>query len=229
MTSAQTPASTGFDAPFGATEFSFAARLAIGHLKNRRLSQDLDPNGKCAPFLTHPAFRAALAALSEQPLKLCADDISQLASHQEGRLALLIASEPDKDVTAAARLLATAILHKQVVRLGLKTERQHAQAVLGQDGFRFATQEAPTLHAALSSLDNDPSVWRSITAGDPPTASAILEQFGHSVLNAFVAAVAPGLVACLPGLAKTPLPLMRVPDIVKLMRRRNPKWAPIIV
>lgn len=229
MALAQMRTSNDMDAPFGATEFSFAARLAIRHLKKPRLNEEFDPNGKSAPLLAHPAFRPALAALSEQSLQLCAQDISRLASREEGRLALLVASEPETDVTAAARLLATAILHKPILRLGLKTERRHAQAVLGEDGFRFAIQEAPTLHAALSSLDDNPSVWRSITSADPATASGILEQFGHRMLGAFVAVVAPGLVAYLPGPTSTPLPQMRVPDIVKLMRRRNPKWAPIIV
>lgn len=218
----------GRTAPFGATEFAFAARLAVRHLAQKSLPDELDPLGKLSPLLGHAAFRPALAALAARPLELSSDDITRLSAREDGRLALLVASEPDAQVASAARLAATAALHKSIVRLGLKAERQHAQAVLGAEGFRFATQEAPTLHSSLAVLEDSPKIWRSIATAELATASSLFEDFGRQILFSFVATVAPVLVACLPAAPKTLLAEARIPDIVKLMRRRNPAWAPII-
>lgn len=223
---------------FGATEFSFAARIAMKHLGRASLPGHLDPAGSLTPLAAHPAFRPAFAGLCGHALSLSGDDIVALCRKPEGRLALLIVSAPDHEVTAAARLLATAVLHRSIVRLGLKADRQHAQAVLGADGFSFAVQEAPSLHAALGMLDATPSAWQAIAGAEPQTAIGLFEGFGRALLFGFVTAAAPQLSECLPAgpahahpkaaIAPAPIAAAHAPHIVKLMRRRSPQWAPII-
>ncbi|MDO1583182.1 hypothetical protein [Rhizobium oryzicola] len=215
--------------PFGATEFSFATRIAEFHLCNSSLPAEIAAHDVMSALLRHPAFRPALARLHPRPLSLSRHEIVDLSSHAEGRLALLIASAPEADIRFAAQLAAAAALHRSIVRLGLKAERQHAQAILGAESFHFATQEAPTLHSTLAALENSPKIWRAIAKTDNlSAASTLFEEFGRGVLHSFVAAVAPVLIDCLPSPHQPPLADALVSSLVKLMRRRNPRWAPII-
>ncbi|KAB0676850.1 hypothetical protein [Aureimonas leprariae] len=219
--------------------FALAARLAAACLSRDGLSATAGRGtlaaGEVAALAAHPAFRRPLGALLARERNwpgLSAGRMAVLFAAPEGRMAALVASEPRAVVEGAGRLLAAAVLHKRVLQVVLRADRERLRAVLGAEAFGIATQEAPTLHAGLAALERDPVVWRVVSGDDTAHAARRLADFGLELLARFAAGVdaALGHLACSRFAVEGDCVLDEAERaaVLKLLRRRVPSWPAII-
>ena len=225
-----------------------AARLAATFARPlAALDQDGRALGSLSPsevesLTRHVAFRrpvelALLRASGLDRPMLSPERIAALDAGAEGRLAILLFTEPLQRLHAGALVLAAAALQKQVLQVTFKADRQRVREMLGPEAHLVATQEAPTLHPGLAVL-GDPAVLGAALAGEraPEAGRRIVVDFGLGLLQRFVAATEPALgSAMLKRLPATARPgatseaqgaaLNQIP---KFIRRRVPAWSAII-
>jgi len=222
------------------TAFACAVRLAAAS----RLEPDLLADIPAVPLTArdllhlgrHDAFRRPFMAAAARKAGwegIGRADCARLTETPQGRLAMLVASAPPAEIRQAARIVASAVLHKHVLAATGKEERQRLRLALGTLCFQIATREAPTLHAGLALLDPRDGAAAALLDPDAGNASAALEKAGYGVLAAFLLHEASPLARLFalrhgesPG---QPLPSeQQVSALVKLLRRRMPEWSAII-
>ena len=191
----------------------------------------------------HPAFRAPINRAVSRELRLGGIDlgrdvVERLRSSPFTRLAALIVSQPMARLREAATLVAAAILHRRVVGLVLRSDRERSRMILGETAFRIAIQEAPLLHAPLAELDagsdGAAALARTLT---PDESRSEVVAFGARVLGRFVITKEPALrhvfdarwpAAIAAGGPGGALPEVACEHILRLLRRRLDSWAAII-
>jgi hypothetical protein len=190
----------------------------------------------------HPAFgrpvnRAVARSLGLHAAGLKAATLKSFADSAPARLAALLAAQPAAPLSALALVVGAAVLHKRVLRLALKADRQRARAVLTDAGFELATQEAPVLHASLAGLDQGEVAATVFAEGaDAGEGQLAVVRLGFDVLGRLVAAVDPALLKLYvlrlpPALGIAVGPALGAADcdqVVKLVRRRLPQWSATI-
>ena len=237
MQERQEPGSLATLARLAAT---FARPLAALDQDGRSLGS-LSPS-EVESLTRHAAFRrpvelALLKASGLHRLALTPDRIGALEASPEGRLAVLLFTEPLPRLQAGALLLAAAALQKQVLQVTFKADRQRLREILGPEAHLVATQEAPTLHAGLAPL-GDAAVLSAALAGEraPDAGRRTVVDFGLGLLQRFVAATAPALGSAmlkrLPAAARPggagDAQRAALNQIPKFIRRRVPAWSAII-
>lgn len=194
---------------------------------------------------SHPAFRgpvngALMRSLSLRETPLGPDLVEGLRDKAHVRCAVLLVSEPIEAVNAAIWSVASAILHKRVLKLTLKADLDRVRSILGTDGFEIASRQAPLLHAGLADFEKagDPRIFDPDTP-EHESRRCVLELGHHAVLgfiertNAALHALM--LKRCPPvadGAAREKalraITAEHCDHIVKVIRRRVPEWSPII-
>ncbi len=197
-----------------------------------------------AALARHPAFHGPLNRALSRHLRLGGTEVTpevlaRIASSRDTRLCVLLASQPMALVREAAAALGAAILHREVVRVVMKADRDRVRAVLGEAGFQVATQEAALLHAPLAGLC-PPGAGASVLEAGVETAAArgALAGLGLGALAGFVELVEPGLAPLLrrridaapePAAPRAGLLTQEHGDhIVRLLRRRIGAWSALI-
>lgn len=221
-----------------------AARLVrpIGHFAPGACPlPPLEPDALTA-LAAHPAFgvpvqRAASRALAPEAAGIDAGLIRRLREAAATRLAALLVVQPLPVLHEAARLLAGAILHRRILALVLKADRERLQAALGPAAFRVATQEAALLHAGLAEAAEPAAQAACLAAGSPDATRGAVVALGLGTLGRFAAAAEPALgrlvalrLGAEPGILTGPPPLGpgACEHVVRLLRRRMDAWSPII-
>lgn len=229
-----------------------AARLAGAIL--RPIKQVDDSFLRLAPLTAQhvraasalPAFasainRAVRSDIESRGLALPRDFGRRLADRSSSRLAVLLVTEPIELINRAARMLAGAILHRQVLALMLKDQRAAARAVMGEEAFLAATQEVPMLNPSLGLLDKGRLKIQSLIQPDIAEAQKMrFLAFGGEALCRFTDTAE----ASLSSFFACRLPPAARPDdssraiagmtegqcthVIKLLRRRLPEWADFI-
>ncbi|MGV6871605.1 hypothetical protein ACUSIJ_02795 [Pseudochelatococcus sp. B33] len=156
--------------------------------------------------------------------------------------AVFLATAAPERLEEASLYLGSIVLHRQLLGLALRREREALQRILGEEIYRVATREAPVLHAIFADLDDRSFVVISAALGEEArerrTATGIA-AVGQRVLRGFVAKTEPPLA---------PLMVMRggghaaaggdapalsamtdrhLAHIAKLLQRRFGPWPPI--
>lgn len=196
-----------------------------------------------AAMVGHPAFRvplnrAAARTLAPAAAGLDAAFVRRLHTGTRTRLATLLVTQPHPRLDEAALLLAATVLHRQVVEIVLKADRERVQAALGPVAFLVATREAPLLHRPLTDIAEGSVALVTLARAESPQARAGLIELGLRVLGRFVATVEPALASLFERRLIGPRPSDDRPapglgeaqcdHIVKLLRRRMDAWSPII-
>lgn len=191
-----------------------------------------------APF-RHALNRAVATQLGLGAIPIDDDFVWRLEQRPGTRLCALLASQPRSILSDASRQIAAAFLHKRVVGVVLRAERERLKAIFGEDAFRVATDEAALLHAPLATAA-EPSATAGLLGDltDAAAAQVRIVDFGLRMLSRFVAVVEPVLLGVFQ--MRLPEPLGSEPGglgrltpeqcdhVIKLLRRRVPAWAPII-
>jgi hypothetical protein len=193
----------------------------------------------------HDAFRAPLNGAVAEATGLAAlkfDDgiVPRLLSSSQSRLAALITTAPMQEVQLLANVVAASALWRRLSQFILKADREHAREILGAEGFRIATREAPMLNPTLGELGTS-AASASIFRRDADSASCrqALAAFGIDIVRRFLEAVEPlfsdMFTLRLPadagsGESKPMAPLNDgyCAQVVRLVRRRNTAWSHII-
>lgn len=239
------PVSTGVEARSLRLVGALASVIArpLDHLDPSAIDLPPIPGADLSRLGAHPAFRTpfnrALSRdlrLGEAPLD--AAFVARLSSSPHVRLSALVATQPLARVREAALLLAAVILHRRVIGLVLRTDRDRVRVALGEAGFVVAVQEAPLLHPQLAELDIGAAGATALAPGlDPEVARTRLTGVGLRALSRFVAAQAPALRTLFEH-RTPPAPGGKTSEgafsegicehVVKLMRRRMDGWTAII-
>src|SRR5690606_8329790 len=83
--------------------------------------------------------------------------LSRLATDAELQMALLATTATPTELREASRLLAAAILYRQLSGLVLRSERESAIRQLGPSAFEVAIREAPQLYPEVEKLTPPPA------------------------------------------------------------------------
>lgn len=229
--------STATSAGWG-EEFALASRLAaaasrplarIGTLPlacQALTSADLDL------LSSRSEFRGPLQRAAARRIGWTAPDreaLRALAGSERGRLAVALATAERAALEGAALWVAAAALHRRVLKLAAKADRQALRVLMGDEAFRFATAEAPTLHAAMAVCDGGDELWSRVAGADPATGRQALTAFGVSLILAFCRSQHPALEALASGGGAVEAPRSVIPEpalvqFVKLLRRRRVPW-----
>lgn len=222
-------------------EFSFASRLAaaaarpLARAGTRSLACETLTSADLDLLSARSEFRAPLQRALARRIGWKAPDreaLRALASSEKGRLAVALATAERAELDGAAAWAAAAALHRRVLQLAVKVDRQALRARMGEEPFRFATTEAPTLYASLAACDGGDGVWSRLTAGDEQAGRAAFLAFGSALILAFCRAqhaALEGLAAGDPAGdgAVAAIPEPAAAQFVKLLRRRRGPWPGI--
>lgn len=179
----------------------------------------------------------AVAAHIEGDLSLPAPAARALAASGEGRLDILLISEPLDRIEDAAMLCAGAAMQRHVLRVTAKADRQRLREAFGVTAYQVATQEAPTLYGGLAALGDARRFDEAMSAGqDVAAMRRRLIDFGLGLLLALVASAAPALA----GVMRKRVPAdvaaraadfaagADIKQLTKLIHRRVPAWSATI-
>ncbi len=188
-----------------------------------------------------PLNRAMAEATGVAALKFDDGIIFRLMSSSQSRLAALIATAPMNEVSVIASMIAASALWKRISQIILKVDRDRVREILGPDGFRSATREAPMLNRALGDLG-----WSSVSSEifrhdtDRAKGREALQLFGLNIVRGFLEAVEPLLSDLFalrlpheagsddPGQAIVSLDDAYCVQVVRLVRRKKTAWSHII-
>lgn len=222
-----------------------AARLAAALV--RPLSEAGDdaagmPGGAKAAALRalarHRAFaapldRAAAGLAGLGDIVLDERALRRIGRSEASDCALQLATAAAGLLERAALHLGAIVLHRRLLGVALKRERDALERMLGGDTCRLATREAPVLHAILADLDDGSLVLAlGDDARERQTARGIA-AVGRRALHGFVARTEPSLTPLLalrcpppPGSGEPPAAMTGRHDahIVKLLHRRFGPW-----
>lgn len=141
------------------TPLSVLARLASGLLQPSLTFQQLDlaplTQAQFEALNVLPVFAAPMSRYYYKKhiapyLKLSRKQCALLTATAEGRLAVVLLTEPIARLEQAALLVAGAAFSRQVLQATHKAERRFLRTVLGPEAFQVATLEAPILYPSLS-------------------------------------------------------------------------------
>lgn len=191
------------------------------------------------PAFHHPLNRALSRRLRLGETEITPDVLARIASSRDTRLCVLLVSEPIALVREAAAALGAALLHREVVRVVMKADRDRVRAVLGEVGFQVATQEAVLLHAPLAALCPAGAGAAVLDPGlEVKAARGALSGLGLDALAGFADLVEPAMAPLVrrriagapgPALPRTGLPTPEQGEhIVRLLRRRIGAWSALI-
>lgn len=191
------------------------------------------------PVFRGPLNRAVARALGFDALPLGPTFIERIASSARTRVCVLLISQPMALVRDAAAQVAATILHRRIVGLVFKTDRDRLRAALGDGTVQLASHEALLLHAPLIELD-DTSHGADVI-GDlsvEPDTRARFVRFGARMLTRFITLTEPALANVFDlrwsaeETMSDPAPARMTDEhcihIVRLLRRRLSAWAAII-
>lgn len=198
--------------------------------------------GKIAdrPAFAEPFNRLLMKSLSYNNLPFSSSIFERLENNPRTRLSTLIVTGSTDIVLSASLILATAILHKKITNLMLKTDRQRAVNILGEDAFLLATQEAPMLHAHLATLDKTGSRLNFHSDADEDALRDKVLTLGIQAICGYVDACEPSLLPLFMDRFSREIELeeryravkeldpLHCDQVLKLFRRRLRSWLDII-
>lgn len=219
----------------GPRGFAFAAQVAAALLEGAG-EQTFPGLGSLAtaPHFGRPLRRAAACERGLADLPLDAGFVRRIDEQPQTRLCILLLGQPIASVRAAATGVAAAILHRGLVGVVMKADRDRLKGLLGEDAFAIAFGEAVLLDTPLAQLG---AGERPADAADLEGLEARIASVGAAALVRFVELVEPVLAA---GVARRLPEGLRAPGdvpaigeahrapIVRLLRRRGPGWATLI-
>ncbi len=227
-----------------------AARLAESILRPLSASDSdgaatgfggLDPRTRAAmcALAGHPGFNGPLNRAAAQlsglgDIVFDAHDLLRVGRSQASDCALFLATAAPALLEQAALHLGAIVLHRQLVGLALKRDREALQRLLGEDTYHVATREAPVLYSAFGGLDDGSFTVTPAAIGDGRGMALAIAAVGRRALHGFVAATEPTLTPLLamrngrqsPG-AGAPMTDRHLAQIAKLLHRRYGPWSPI--
>lgn len=187
------------------------------------------------PSFARPVERAAAAAAVGTDFAPSRVQALQLGGSAEGRLAILLVSEPVALVEEVALLCAAASMQRQVLSMTGKVERQRIRAALGPVAYQLATQEAPTLYPGLAAFADQDRFRAAMAEVTDEAARRCLIDAGLDLLLRIVAPAAPGIAALVArrlagGHARAPdnRTPVELRQFVRLFHRRIPAWSATI-
>lgn len=190
------------------------------------------------PSFTRPIERALAARMLETEFALSADEARKLDCSPEGRLAVLIASDPHERVEEAALLCAAAAMQQYILRIVEKPARQRMRQALGPAAFQVATQEAPVLYPGFAVLGSSRLLADVLSEDeDADAARRRFVNYGLGFLLRIVAKAAPSLISVLttkrfphgaPSHKPEKIDEVQTTQFIKLIHRRMPAWSAII-
>lgn len=194
-----------------------------------------------APGFRRPIARAVASAQGLTSPALVGDVHQRESLSPAAQLVVAALAAPRADLHGLAMLLAGAVLHKRVLALVLKQDRQRLAAALGPEAFMMAEREAVLLYRPLAGLDaRTLSTDVFLEAPKPPHLPAAV-LFGLAILSRLIEAAEPQLHRLfqlrLPPAASAPamtdavaLPTSVHLDLaIRLVSRRMPSWQVLIV
>lgn len=148
--------------------------------------------GAVQSMAEHTAFRRPINRAVADTLKFTtvpigAEMMMRISTSALSQLSILIVTAPTDILEQLAAELAAASLSKLVRSMILKADRDLARNVLGTEGFRIATNEAPLLSPRLCEIAKEPmglEVLRNVDPAD--TSGDSLKAFGFCILGRFL-------------------------------------------
>lgn len=185
----------------------------------------------------HPGFNGPLNRAAAQlsglgDIVFDAHDLLRVGRSQASDCALFLATAAPALLDQAALHLGAIALHRQLVGLALKRDREALQRLLGEDTYHVATREAPVLYSAFASLDDGSFTVTPAAIADERRMALAIAAVGRRVLHGFVAATEPTLTPLLAMRngrqpAGAPMTDRHLTQIAKLLHRRYGPWSPI--
>lgn len=184
-----------------------------------------------------PLNQVLFKRLDLHRMKIPAHFLGRLETDVALRLCVLVVSAQRKEFYEVVSFFSAALLHKQLLQLVLKKERQRAVEVLGAEAFQLAVREAPVLYPALAGVCPE-SLYRLLCERIPSESgqagrSALLD-IGYLGLMEFVHQSEPALLELLSYRIPEDLieksTLLEMSEkargsLVKLLKRRMATWA----
>jgi hypothetical protein len=194
-----------------------------------------------APGFRRPIARAIASVQGLASPSVVGDIHQRLATSPPAQLVVAALAAPRTDLHGLATLLAGAVLHKRVLALVLKQDRQRLAATLGPEGFMMAEREAVVLYRPLAGLDARTLATDVLLEPSTPPDPPAVVLFGLSVLARLIEMAEPQLHRLfrlrLPTAALTPAMIDAVATptsvhldlAIRLVSRRLPSWQVRIV
>ena len=206
--------------------FVHEARLAVGPFDGRAV----------AAMRADPAFRPAIDRTLAESLFTASPGVTWDgfgAGPGHDVVGAMLVTPIDR-LTRVALLLGAAVLSRRITALLLLADRRAVREALGDEAFRFATEEAPLMFTGLARLASDTATGRDMVA--TVTDRGALRAFCFAVIAAFVGHTAP---------AAAPLIALRLPpdetraagdavpqfdgatfqQALRLINRKEPRWS----
>lgn len=247
---------TRVTAPSAPVSPALAGRLAEAIVRplaaiapGRRPTALADIDDRTAAAVTmlarHPSFEgplsraaARLSGLSDIVFDDCT--LRRVGHSNASDCALFLATAAPALLEQAALHLGAIVLHRQLLRLALRREREALQRIVGEETYQIATREAPVLYAAFADLDDSDFVIEPAALGDEARERRMAHGIitvGQRSLHDFVILTEPSLAPLMDlrcGIADasdrevTAMTNKHLAHIAKLLHRRFGPWPPTI-
>ena len=135
---------------------------------------------------SRPIRRALATSLGLDSIGPMDGLVERLPDRSASRLSVLLVTEPAETIRSAALNAAAAILHKRIVVLLFKHDRERIRAAFGSAGFRLATQESPLLYQGLAEIDRDEDGERVLEQSSPEETKSCALAVGLAALRRFL-------------------------------------------
>jgi hypothetical protein len=197
------------------------------------------PDDAVRKMAAHPNFGRPLQSwlsrsLDFDALPLTPAFFDRLTERSESRLCVALVTESLSVLREAASSLAIAILHRRILPIVLKSQRAKLRSVLGEEGLRLATQEAPMLYPNLAEADRANAFQTALLSEADRELTDLVAAVGMAGLARFVECCEPDLRemfarrAPIQDQTAAAFAKIQCEQTIKLFRRRAPAWSSLI-